>query len=95
MDDGCERNIRPMNDEGALRPGRPEPQPICTVEPMTKEVRIRPLNHGYVVEVGCQSFAIESADKLTALINQYLKDPVEVEKAWLRKDKNNKFYPDL
>lgn len=60
-----------------------------------KSVRIAPLNHGFVVEVGCQSFAIESVDKVTTLLNAYLKHPVETETAWLKNNKNDEHYPKL
>ena len=94
-----------MNDEGACTAETPRARrnrcldakesPEIQTRASYKTVLITPLNHGFTVNVGCQVFAIEDPDKLTALINQYLKDPVEVETAWFRKDKNNKFYPDL
>ena len=46
-------------------------------------VRIIPLNHGYMVEIGCQSFAIETSSKLLANLHEYLNSPQEVEKLWM------------
>lgn len=63
--------------------------------PTAKEIVIRPLNHGYVITVGCQSFAIENAFKLSGLLLAYLRDPVEVEKAWMTNNKESKFFPRL
>lgn len=45
-------------------------------------VTIKALNYGYVVEIGCQSFAIESNDKLIENLSKYLKNPKDVEKMW-------------
>jgi hypothetical protein len=47
-----------------------------------RRITIQPLHHGYHVEVGCQSFAIEDARRLTYLIGEYLKDPNGLEKIW-------------
>ena len=47
-----------------------------------REINIRPLNHGYVVNVGCQTFAIESVEKLISNLEKYLHSPIETEKEW-------------
>lgn len=48
-----------------------------------KTVRIEPLNYGFMVNVGCQSFAIESTEKLLKLLAAYYTDPRTVEKQWM------------
>src|SRR4051812_11345897 len=55
-----------------------------TVSPRNgiRTINIEGLSFGYVVKVGCQSFAIESADKVTKFLNQYMKDPHETERLW-------------
>lgn len=45
-------------------------------------IHIEPLNFGYMVRVGCQSFAIETADKLVTAMAAYLADPAKVQKQW-------------
>lgn len=47
-----------------------------------KETRIRQLNHGYVIDVGCHSFAIESAQKAIELLGKYIINPSATEKEW-------------
>lgn len=44
-----------------------------------REIHIRPLNRGYVINVGCQTFAIEEKAKLVDLLTQYLENPQETE----------------
>ena len=61
---------------------RNEPQPLTTLS-LAREINIRPLHHGYVVNIGCQTFAIESIEKLIINLETYLKNPNETEKEWL------------
>ena len=60
---------------------RNDPQPLAAAS-QAREINIRPLNHGYVVNIGCQTFAIESVDKLVSNIEKYLNSPIETEKEW-------------
>ena len=67
---------------------RPEPTqgPMNNCEPViakARQIRINPLDYGYLVEVGCQSFAIEDIDKLTKYLTLYLKSPNSIENSWL------------
>jgi hypothetical protein len=56
----------------------------CTPEsPMAKSINIHPQSYGYLVKVGCQTFAIESASKLIKVLDKYLDDPGKAEKLWL------------
>ena len=47
-----------------------------------RSISIRQLNHGYVVEVGCQTLAIENAAKLVALFAEYIADPMKAEQKY-------------
>lgn len=60
---------------------RNELQPLVAAS-QAREINIRPLNHGYVVNIGCQTFAIESIEKLIINLETYLKNPNETEKEW-------------
>jgi ArsR family metal-binding transcriptional regulator len=51
--------------------------------PMAKSINIHPQSYGYLVKVGCQTFAIESASKLIKVLDKYLDDPGKTEKLWL------------
>lgn len=60
---------------------RNELQPLATAS-QAREINIRPLNYGYVVNIGCQTFAIESIEKLIINLETYLKNPNGTEKEW-------------
>jgi hypothetical protein len=51
-----------------------------------KEIRITQVDHGYIVNVGCQTFAIESAKRLVKNIEKYFESPEEIEQAWMSKN---------
>lgn len=51
-----------------------------------KEIRVTQVDHGYIVNVGCQTFAVESIKRLVKNIEKYLESPDEVEKAWMSKN---------
>ena len=57
--------------------------PTCQENKRARIVKIIPLDHGYMVDVGCQSFAIETTSKLMTTLHEYLNDPRVVEKFWL------------
>lgn len=64
-----------------------EPMPMMESEyprrVKAKEINIQPMDHGYVIRVGCQSFVFETAEKMILNLDAYLADPDGVEKAWL------------
>lgn len=47
-----------------------------------RSISIRQLNYGYVVEVGCQTLAIENSSKLIALFAEYVADPFATEQKY-------------
>lgn len=53
--------------------------PIPINENIIRTIMIRQLNHGYIVEVGCQTFAIESANTLIAKLSEYILNPLTTE----------------
>lgn len=65
-------------------------EPMCEAEaPMPapdraviRDVKIKQLNFGYMVQVGCHSFAIETREKLLTALGDYMKDPQKTEKEW-------------
>ena len=60
---------------------RNDPQPLAAAS-QAREINIRPLNYGYIVNIGCQTFAIESVEKLISNLEKYLNSPIETEKKW-------------
>lgn len=64
---------------------RPEPM-MCGEYPSrskAREINIQPMNYGFVVRVGCQTFVFETAEKMMTNLNSYLADPEAIERAWL------------
>ena len=49
------------------------------------DVQIQELDHGYMVKVGCKSFAIESKETLLNMITKYINNPIEVQKEFFNK----------
>ncbi len=47
-----------------------------------REISIKQVNYGYIVNVGCHTFAIESVAKLSDMLNKYLLQPNVTEKLW-------------
>ena len=60
-------------------------QPVRTPSPeRAREINIRPLDHGYVINIGCQTFAIEQISDLIPYLEGYLRRPQETELRWTR-----------
>lgn len=47
-----------------------------------REIRICPLNVGYMVQMDCHRFAFENLEKLMLYLDMYLKDPKGTEEKW-------------
>jgi hypothetical protein len=62
------------------------PEPRDHYNPM-HHVNIRPLNYGFIVEVGCQTFAIERVEDLISKLSAYLTTPNEVAGIWMNERK--------
>lgn len=69
----------PRIREWAYAPNQP-----ATIAPENniRTINIRQLNHGYIVEVGCQTLAIESSSKLIALFAEYVTNPNATEQKY-------------
>lgn len=52
-----------------------------------RDIVIKQLDYGYTILIGCQSFAIETKEKLLLNITDYLDSPQEIENLWLSKRK--------
>jgi len=73
MQEGCHREaineiVRPFNELD-----RPN---------IIRNITIQQLNYGYIVQVGCHSFAIENAAQLITKLSAYILQPAETEKLW-------------
>ena len=47
-----------------------------------RKIIIEPLEHGFIVNVGCNSFAIEQKRKLIEKLTMYINNPNETEEKW-------------
>lgn len=44
------------------------------------------ISRGYVVEVGCQTFAIETKAQLISKLSEYIMEPEKTEQKWFKKE---------
>lgn len=49
-----------------------------------RQINIEQLNHGYIVRVGCHSFAIETKAQLIAQLSAYIQEPALTEEKWFK-----------
>lgn len=47
-----------------------------------RDIQITQLDHGYVVVVGCQRFAIDNSSALIAKLAEYICQPAATEQKW-------------
>ncbi len=47
-----------------------------------RKITIEQLDFGYIAKVGCQTFAIETIEKLMTNLTAYLQDPSVIENNW-------------
>jgi hypothetical protein len=84
--DCCAKVGRTYSDECCE--SRPEPMMGGTIDDPSvrtkaRDINIQPMNYGFVVRVGCQTFVFETAEKMMANLGSYLADPEAVERAWM------------
>ena len=69
---GTADQVAPGRDAAATQLMRPKPQ-------TAREIHIKPVGHGFIVQVDCQTIVIESVNKLIGLLSVYLTNPAETE----------------
>lgn len=47
-----------------------------------RDVKINQVNYGYIVNIGCHTFAFETAERLIEKLGLYLKEPNKTERSW-------------
>jgi len=83
-------NIRLSNEGRYVGESVCDEQPVCCEPEVTpnveraREINIRPVDYGYVVQVGCQTFAIEDNELLIQILNEYLNNPQHIENVWMK-----------
>ena len=73
---------------------RPEPMADCVNEALPtpmgenkiRQINIEEVNRGYIVRVGCHTFAISTKAELTTKLTEYINEPAKTEKKWYSGD---------
>lgn len=60
----------------------PNDRPQLISEDKPQNIVIHSLNYGYTVKVGCQTFAVETVDKLIKNLKEYQIHPHATERKW-------------
>jgi hypothetical protein len=71
-------------DDRANRPISLENDTIAKYPSKARQITIEQMDFGYIVRVGCQTFAIESYGKVINNLIDYLKDPEATEANWYK-----------
>jgi hypothetical protein len=54
------------------------------LDDVKREIRITPLNYGYIVKIDCHQFAIETKESLIKKLTDYITNPSGVEAEWFK-----------
>lgn len=69
---------------------RVEDAPRAVLSRSSYNINIETKNYGFVVHIGCQTFAIEKPETVGTIIGKFLANPVEAEKAWYNTSGTNR-----
>lgn len=85
MNEVCESAMsgRPLEPIGELKEAKRSKSEVLR----EYEVRIKVLNVGCVISVGCKDIAFSSLDEGIIALNKYFSDPMEEVKKWNKKFK--------
>jgi len=78
--------VETMEDGELEMPIAAEPEGLNEI----REIKIKPLSSGFLVQVGCQQIAIESISTLVNTFTLYLNNPNEFETKWFSKKTTNR-----
>lgn len=60
-------------------------QPIAPTQPnKVRSITIREVHRGYIVEVGCHTFAFETKESMLSKITAYVNEPEATETKWFK-----------
>jgi hypothetical protein len=69
-------------DAGCRAEPYPETVPVRENNNKIRELNLREVNRGYIVNVGCHTFAISTKEELLPLLTQYINEPSLIEERW-------------
>lgn len=74
---------QPMQDRVVRNETQCE-QPTAAINQPNKirNILIKEVNRGFIVEVGCHTFAISTRAELTTKLTEYINEPDKTEKKW-------------
>ena len=75
--------------------GEIDPSAVYKGNGKIRNIQIKGLDYGFTIQVGCQSFAIETPEKVCSKLLEYMKNPNSIERDWfsgkfLNDDEENK-----
>lgn len=68
--------------EGCLK--EPIGETLSNSKCIMREVKINELSRGYIVTVGCQSFAFSTKDEMLQKLIEYINNPDGTERKWYK-----------
>jgi hypothetical protein len=78
-----------MENQESTSDCRLEEAPVPTLDRGVNKIRqinIEEVNRGFVVRVGCHTFAISTKAELTTKLTEYINEPDKTEKKWYAGD---------
>jgi len=73
-------DCRPEQPMGRCVNENAAPTPIG--ENKIRQINIEEVNRGFIVRVGCHTFAISTKAELTTKLTEYINEPAKTEKKW-------------
>jgi len=74
------RNYATGIDQYAVNREIPVPTPVQTNK--IRQINIEEVNRGFIVRVGCHTFAISTKAELTTKLTEYINEPDKTEQKW-------------
>lgn len=72
-----------VDDYLRVKPEEPKVEPVCSPKyNKIREINIQEVNRGYIVRVGCHTFAISTKEELMPKLEQYINSPEDTERKW-------------
>lgn len=77
-------NLTTSGRMGERRTSIPDCSSSITKSNKIREIVIRQVDRGYIVNVGCHTFAISSSEELISKISEYVNEPLKTEDKWFK-----------
>ena len=64
----------------------PQPVPTTVTNNKIRQINIEEVSRGYIVRVGCQTYAIENKAQLISKLSEYINEPEKTEQTWFKNE---------